>query len=87
MPGEKTCGHRGQDGLRSWLICICASLSAAIVPGFSYSFGVLLPHLMEHFSSDRQSTGKVLFKFYYHSFILGTSLIFSETKFEGLAKT
>ena len=30
------------------------------MPGFAYSFGVLLPHLMEQFSSDRQSTGEVI---------------------------
>lgn len=48
--------HR-PDSLWSWFVCFCASVSGAVHLGFSISFGVLLPELMNEFKESRQNTG------------------------------
>lgn len=45
------------DSLWSWLVCAASALSVVIVAGISYSFGLLLPPLMENFDETRQATG------------------------------
>ena len=51
-----------QDGAWSWLVCVCSAIAAAIVVGFSTTFGVFLPHLINHFQTGRERTGKSLKK-------------------------
>ena len=46
------------DSLWSWLVCAAGLASVVIVAGVGYSFGLLLPTLMEHFQATRQQTGK-----------------------------
>ena len=46
------------DSCWSWLVCFASGLSVAIVAGVNYSFGLLLPSLMENFEETRQAAGK-----------------------------
>ena len=46
------------DNWRSWLVCAAGAISVVIVSGVAYSFGLLLPVLMENFQATRQQTGK-----------------------------
>ena len=46
------------DSPWSWLVCICASIIVALFFGFSLSFGVMFPVLMEYFQTTRERTGK-----------------------------
>ena len=45
------------DSWWSWLVCAASTLSVLIMAGITYSFGLLLPTLMEHFNETRQATG------------------------------
>ena len=56
------------DSLWSWLLCAAAGLSMIIVCGGSYNFGLLLPPLMDYFSSTRQEAGITLFFLSYFCF-------------------
>ena len=47
------------DSWWSWLVCAASALSVLIVAGITYSFGLLLPPLMDHFNETRQATGKI----------------------------
>ena len=46
------------DSCWSWLVCFASGISVAIVAGVTYSFGLLLPPLMENFEETRQAAGK-----------------------------
>ena len=48
---------RGPDGWWAWLVCGASAMSVAIILGIIYSFGLLLPPLMETFDETRQTTG------------------------------
>jgi len=48
------------DSCWSWLVCAASTLSVLIVTGISYSFGLMLPPLMDNFDGTRQSTGKTV---------------------------
>ncbi len=45
------------DSWWSWLVCAASVVSVVIVEGITYSFGLLLPPLMENFDETRQATG------------------------------
>ena len=45
------------DSWWSWLVCAASTISVVIVLGIIYSFGLLLPPLMETFGETRQTTG------------------------------
>ena len=45
------------DSCWSWLVCAASVISIVIVTGIGYSFGLLLPPLMENFQETRQATG------------------------------
>ena len=45
------------DSLWSWLVCAASAMSVVIIMGIIYSFGLLLPPLMETFDETRQKTG------------------------------
>lgn len=45
------------DSCWSWLVCAASVMSICIVSGIGYSFGILLPPLMENFKATRQATG------------------------------
>lgn len=49
-----------QDGVWSWVVCLSASLSIALVTGVSFSYGVLLPVFMDYFKVSREKTGRFL---------------------------
>ncbi|XP_078371646.1 monocarboxylate transporter 10-like isoform X1 [Oculina patagonica] len=44
------------DSCWSWLVCAASVMSICIVSGIGYSFGILLPPLMENFKATRQAT-------------------------------
>lgn len=46
------------DSWWSWLVCAASTMSVVIISGISYSFGLMLPPLMENFDESRQVTGK-----------------------------
>ena len=48
------------DSWWAWLVCGASTMSVAIILGIIYSFGLLLPPLMETFDETRQTTGIVL---------------------------
>ena len=57
------CGsNHHRDTLKSWFVCVCASTFNAANLGFSVSFGVMLPALMEEFDESRQKTGESHFE-------------------------
>ena len=45
------------DSCLSWLVCAASTISVLIVTGIGYSFGLMLPPLMENFAGTRQATG------------------------------
>ena len=45
------------DSCWSWLVCAASAMSVLIVTGIGYSFGLLLPPLMDYFDGTRQATG------------------------------
>ena len=47
----------GPDSWWAWLVCGASAMSVAIILGIIYSFGLLLPPLMESFDETRQTTG------------------------------
>ena len=51
---EPTCRP---DSWWSWLVCAASAMSVVIIMGIIYSFGLLLPTLMETFDETRQTTG------------------------------
>lgn len=44
------------DSCLSWLVCAASTMSVLIVTGIGYSFGLMLPPLMENFAGTRQAT-------------------------------
>ena len=48
------------DSCLSWLVCAASTISVLIVTGISYSFGLMLPPLMENFAGTRQATGNTV---------------------------
>lgn len=44
------------DSCWSWVVCVASVILVIIVSGIGYSFGLLLPPLMESFGASRQST-------------------------------
>ena len=54
----RTVCRKEVDSPWSWLVCICASIIVALFFGFSLSFGVMFPVLMEYFQTTRERTGK-----------------------------
>lgn len=44
------------DGCRSWLVCAASLLSVVVVSGIAFSYGLLLPSLMDAFEATRQET-------------------------------
>lgn len=47
------------DSCWSWLVCAGSTMLIVIIMGIVYSFGLLLPPLMESFDETRQTTGIV----------------------------
>ena len=54
----RTVCRKEVDSPWSWLVCICASIIVALFFGFSLSFGLMFPVLMEYFQTTRERTGK-----------------------------
>ena len=57
------------DSCWSWLVCAASSVSIVIVSGIGYSFGLLLPPLIEHFETTRQATGNKITVLQLHTFV------------------
>ena len=54
------CGRkepRKQDSKWSVLVCICATISQALLMGIAQDFGVFLPVIMNEFYSSREHIG------------------------------
>lgn len=47
------------DSCWSWLVCAGSTMLVVIIMGITYSFGLLLPPLMETFDETRQTIGIV----------------------------
>ena len=45
------------DSCWSWLVCAASGISLVIVSGIRYSFGLLLPPLIDNFETTRQAAG------------------------------
>ncbi|KAJ7379468.1 hypothetical protein OS493_015251 [Desmophyllum pertusum] len=67
-PEVQVCAERYQVGYEprcrpdscwSWLVCAGSLISVVIVAGIAYSFGLMLPPLMENFEATRQETAWV----------------------------
>ena len=54
VPGTKTATIQEvpPDGGWGWVICFATFLCHFVVGGTYYSFGIMLPHLIEEFNSD-----------------------------------
>lgn len=48
-----------QDSCWSWLVCFAAVLSNVIICGFTYSFGILFPALLDEFQQGKAKTAWV----------------------------
>jgi len=48
------------DSCWSWLVCAASAMSVLIVTGIGYSFGLMLPPLMDNFDGTRQATGNTV---------------------------
>ena len=53
-------GFRQPDSAWSWLVCASAAVANGLNFGFSLSFGVLFPVLMDYFKETRERTGERL---------------------------
>ena len=51
-----------QDSCWSWLVCFAAVLSNVIICGFTYSFGILFPALLDEFQQGKAKTGTLCLK-------------------------
>ena len=63
------------DGLRSYMVCLAAVVCNVIVIGYCYSFGVLLPPLLNHFKEDTATTGMNVSQRFFHVFNKFESLL------------
>lgn len=50
-------GRQTMDGLVSWFVSICSSLSSLIVVGTIYSYGIFFPLILEEFQEAKATTG------------------------------
>lgn len=50
-------GSQTMDGLVSWFVSICSSLSSLIVVGIIYSYGIFFPLILEEFQEAKATTG------------------------------
>ena len=50
--------RRKTDTPRSWLICFVAFVTLTFNNGTYYSFGLLMPYLMEQFRQNNTTTGR-----------------------------
>jgi len=63
--GEKitqiaTCAERispRQDGCWSWVVCFAGVVSNIVICGFTYSYGILFPALLDEFQQGKANTG------------------------------
>ena len=56
-----TCTERispHQDGCWSWVVCFAAVVSNVVICGFTFSYGILFPAVLEEFKQGRARTGK-----------------------------
>lgn len=47
-----------KDSVWAWMVCVAAATNLTFTVGLIYSFGVLLPVLMDYFKENRERTGK-----------------------------
>lgn len=48
----------GQDSCWSWVVCFAAVFSNVVICGFTYSYGILFPALLDEFQQGKANTGK-----------------------------
>lgn len=51
---------RKQDSRWSYVVCLCATLSQALIMGIAQGFGIFLPVIMDEFNTSREYTGEWL---------------------------
>ena len=54
---EQKDNFKHPDSCWSWIVCAASFISLTIVLGYSLSWGVLLPAVMDYFNETRASTG------------------------------
>ena len=47
----------GQDSCWSWVVCFAAVFSNVVICGFTYSYGILFPALLDEFQQGKANTG------------------------------
>ena len=48
------------DSCWSWVVCFAGVVSNVVICGFTYSYGILFPALLEEFKEGKANTGKVV---------------------------
>lgn len=48
----------GQDSCWSWVVCFAAVFSNVVICGFTYSYGILFPALLDEFQQGKANTGE-----------------------------
>lgn len=46
-----------QDSCWSWLVCFAGVISNVVICGFTYSYGILFPTLLDEFQQGKAKTG------------------------------
>lgn len=47
----------GQDSCWSWVVCFAAVFSNVVICGFTFSYGILFPALLDEFQQGKANTG------------------------------
>lgn len=56
-----TCAERmspQQDSCWSWVVCFAGVISNIVICGFTFSYGILFPALLDEFQQGKANTGK-----------------------------
>lgn len=48
------------DSCWSWVVCFAGVVSNVVICGFTYSYGILFPALLEEFKQGKANTGEVV---------------------------
>lgn len=64
-----------QDGCWSWLVCFAAVVSNVVICGFTFSYGILFPAILDEFQQGKARSGKFL---YLHIYVVDNELGYEE---------
>lgn len=75
-----TCAERTspqQDSCWSWLVCFAGAVSNVTICGFTFSYGILFPALLDEFQQGKAKTGIV--SLLLHCYVTSTFLLVSSS--------